>query len=171
VAQIAKTIPNTKSLIDQPFNRKNLLAQMPQASIVHLATHAKFGGTLEESFIVLGDGDVVTLREIEAWKLPNVSLFVLSACETGLGGKLGNGLEILGFGYQMQRTGSRAAIASLWAVKDDGTSVLMSEFYRALQKGSSKAEALRQAQIELINDSNYRHPLYWAPFILIGNGL
>ena len=171
VAQIAKTIPNTKSLIDQPFNRKNLLAQMPQASIVHLATHAKFGGTPEESFIVLGDGDVITLREIEAWKLPNVSLFVLSACETGLGGKLGTGLEILGFGYQMQRTGSRAAIASLWAVKDDGTSVLMSEFYRALQKGSSKAEALRQAQIELINDSNYRHPLYWAPFILIGNGL
>jgi len=171
VAQIAKTIPNTKSLIDQPFNRKNLLAQMPQAAIVHLATHAKFGGTPEESFIVLGDGDVITLREIEAWKLPNVSLFVLSACETGLGGKLGTGLEILGFGYQMQRTGSRAAIASLWAVKDDGTSVLMSEFYRALQKGSSKAEALRQAQIELINDSNYRHPLYWAPFILIGNGL
>ena len=171
VNQIAKTIPNTKSLIDQPFNRKNLLAQMPQATIVHLATHAKFGGTPEESFIVLGDGDVVTLREIEAWKLPNVSLFVLSACETGVGGKLGNGLEILGFGYQMQRTGSRAAIASLWAVQDDGTSVLMNEFYGALQKGSSKAEALRQAQIELINDSNYRHPLYWAPFILIGNGL
>ncbi len=76
----------------------------------------------------------------------------------------------MGFGYQMQRTGSRAAIASLWAVKDDGTSVLMSEFYAALQKGSSKAEALRQAQIELIN-GGYRHPLYWAPFILIGNGL
>jgi CHAT domain-containing protein len=171
VEQIAKTIPNTKPLIDQPFNRKNLLAQMPQAAIVHLATHAKFGGTPEESFIVLGDGDVVTLREIEAWKLPNVSLFVLSACETGLGGKLGNGLEILGFGYQMQRTGSRAAIASLWAVQDDGTSELMSEFYAALQKGNSKAEALRQAQIELINDSKYRHPLYWAPFILIGNGL
>ncbi|MEX0267663.1 CHAT domain-containing protein [Leptolyngbyaceae cyanobacterium UHCC 1019] len=170
VNQIAKMIPNTKALIDQPFNRKNLLAQMPQAAIVHLATHAKFGGTPEESFIVLGDGDVVTLREIEAWKLPNVSLFVLSACETGLGGKLGNGLEILGFGYQMQRTGSRAAIASLWAVRDDSTSELMSEFYAALQKGNSKAEALRQAQIELIN-SSYRHPLYWAPFILIGNGL
>ncbi len=171
VNQIAKTIPNTKSLIDQPFNRKNLVAQMPQASIVHLATHAKFGGTPEESFIVLGDGDVVTLREIEAWKLPNVSLFVLSACETGLGGKLGNGLEILGFGYQMQRTGSRAAIASLWSVDDGGTSVLMSQFYAALQKGNSKTEALHQAQIELINSGNYRHPLYWAPFILIGNGL
>ncbi len=171
VAEVAKTIPNTKTLVDQPFNRRNLLAQMPQAEIVHLATHAKFGGTQDESFIVLGDGTVVTLREIEAWKLPNVSLFVLSACETGLGSKLGNGLEILGFGYQMQRTGSRAAIASLWKVQDDGTSVLMSGFYKSLQKGSSKAEALRQAQIELINSGNYRHPLYWAPFILIGNGL
>ncbi|NJP08577.1 MAG: CHAT domain-containing protein [Leptolyngbyaceae cyanobacterium RU_5_1] len=113
----------------------------------------------------------MTLREIEAWKLPNVSLFVLSACETGLGGKLGNGLEILGFGYQMQRTGSRAAIASLWLVKDDGTSIFMDAFYTALRKGISKAEALRQAQTELIAHPNYDHPLYWAPFILIGNGL
>ena len=71
----------------------------------------------------------------------------------------------------MQRTRSRAAIAFLWAVQDDGTSVLMSKFYGALQKSNSKTEALREAQIELINDSNYRHPLYWAPFILIGNGL
>jgi CHAT domain-containing protein len=171
VAQVTKTIPNTKALIDQPFNRKNLLAQMPQATVVHLATHAKFGGTPEESFIVLGDGDAVTLREVEAWKLPNVSLFVLSACQTALGEKLGNGLEILGFGYQMQRTGSRAAIASLWNVQDDSTAVLMDAFYAGLRKGLPKTEALRQAQIALINSGNYNRPIYWAPFILIGNGL
>jgi CHAT domain-containing protein len=50
---------------------------------------------------------------------------VLSACETGLGGKLGNGEEILGFGYLMQQAGARAAIASLWSVDDGGTQALM----------------------------------------------
>jgi CHAT domain-containing protein len=56
-------------------------------------------------------------------------LVVLSACETGLGGKLGNGEEILGLGYQMQRAGARAAIASLWSVNDGGTQALMNAFY------------------------------------------
>jgi CHAT domain-containing protein len=130
-----------------------------------------------------------------------VDLVVLSACETGLGGKLGNGEEILGLGYQMQRAGARAAIASLWSVNDGGTQALMNAFYAILKKGNiTKAEALRQAQIALITkdlsavgvprgqeawievvstrtglppqvSNNLNHPYYWAPFILIGNGL
>ncbi len=118
--------------------------------------------------------------------LPNVDLVVLSACETGLGGKLGNGEEILGFGYQMQQTGARAAIASLWSVDDGGTQALMSAFYGILSTGKlTKTEALRQAQVSLITGdwkslshnvpvaavNDFSHPYYWASFILIGNGL
>jgi len=77
-------------------------------------------GQPEESFILFGDGDRVTLRDVATWSLPDVDLIVLSACETGVGGQLGNGEEILGFGYQMQKTGARAAVASLWAVSDGG---------------------------------------------------
>jgi CHAT domain-containing protein len=62
-------------------------------------------------------------------------------------------------------------MASLWSVRDDSTAVLMDAFYAALQKGLPKAEALRQAQITLINSGSYSRPLHWAPFILIGNGL
>ncbi|MEO1376172.1 MAG: CHAT domain-containing protein [Cyanobacteria bacterium J06635_10] len=87
--------------------------------------------------------------------------------------------------------------ASLWKVSDGGTQVLMNGFYNALKQGKmTKAEALRQAQIALITDDydsvsgkragiviesvtseqkqfsgNIEHPYYWAPFILIGNGL
>jgi CHAT domain-containing protein len=85
---------------------------------------------------------------------------VLSACETGLGGKLGNGEEILGFGYLMQRASAKAAIASLGSVDDGGTQALMNAFYAALQLGAgelppqlTKAEALRQAQIALITNN------------------
>jgi CHAT domain-containing protein len=172
---------------------------MNDYSVVHLATHAAFlTGKPEDSFILFGDGSHSTLRDIGSWRLPNVDLMVLSACETGLGDKLGDGKEVLGFGYQMQQTGARAAIASLWQVNDGGTQALMDAFYAALEKGNiTKAEALRQAQIALITgdytalgeqrglevqqrissrlpptvNSRLSHPYYWAPFILIGNGL
>jgi CHAT domain-containing protein len=147
----------------------------------------------------MGDGNRINLKEIEEWKLPDVSLVVLSACQTALGGELGTGLEILGFGYQLQRTGVRASIASLWEVNDGGTQTLMDTLYARLKSGNiTKAEAIREAQIALITgknqssdskdrssvrltpgnsgqsapiSSNLSHPYYWAPFILIGNGL
>ncbi|MEM6402886.1 MAG: CHAT domain-containing protein, partial [Cyanobacteria bacterium P01_D01_bin.116] len=148
--------------------------KMNEYNIVHLATHAAFvPGDASLSFILFGDGKIANLKEIGNWTLNNVDLVVLSACETGIGGKFGNGEEILGLGYQFQSRGARATIASLWQVDDVGTQVLMNEFYNNLkQQKITKAEALRQAQTTLIkSQTNLKHPNYWAPFILIGNGL
>lgn len=96
----------------------NLLSRYDDYTIVHLATHAAFVvGKPKDSFILFGNSDRVNFRNVATWSLPHVDLVVLSACETGLGGKLGNGEEILGFGYQMQQTGVRAALASLWSCR------------------------------------------------------
>jgi CHAT domain-containing protein/tetratricopeptide (TPR) repeat protein len=199
VENLAKTIPTTTKFIDTAFTPQVTVPKMDDYNIVHLATHAAFVvGTPDDSFILFGNGERITLRDMQTWSLKNVDLVVLSACETGLGGKLGNGEEILGLGYQMQRAGARAAIASLWQVSDGGTQALMDTFYAALQTDKiTKAEALRQAQIALITgdyqalgkergivveqrihnslpptvSSRLNHPSYWAPFILIGNGL
>jgi len=98
-------------------------------------------------------------------------LIVLSACQTGVG-KLGDGVEILGFGYQVQKAGAKQAIASLWKVDDAGTQALMTAFYQELQKGDATVtEALRRAQVSLIKSSNFNHPNYWSAFFAIGNGL
>lgn len=199
VENLAKTVPTTTKFIDRAFTPQVTIPKMDDYTVVHLATHAAFVvGTPDDSFILFGNGERITLRDIQKWSLKNVDLVVLSACETGLGGKLGNGEEILGLGYQMQRAGARAAIASLWTVDDGGTQALMNGFYANLKQGNiTKAEALRQAQITLItgdstalgkdrglvvvepNSTNplprvvnrLSHPYYWAPFILIGNGL
>jgi len=147
---------------------------------------------------LLGDGDRFTLFDLNNWQLPNVDLVVLSACKTAVSSELGDGAEILGFGYQMQQTGADAAIASLWYVSDGGTQVLMDAFYAALNNGLGESEALRRSQQALITSdtsvlagergveveitdlrtgrslsqsSDLAHPYYWAPFILIGNGL
>ena len=152
VTDLAQTIPNTVKLVDNEFSLAEVLPKMKTSNIIHLATHAAFvEGSPDNSFILLGNGDRINLREVSEWDLPNVTLVVLSACQTALGGNLGNGIEILGFGYQLQRAKVRAAIASLWTVSDGGTQQLMSAFYTAIKTGKvSHAEALRQAQVALI---------------------
>ncbi|MBD2773299.1 tetratricopeptide repeat protein [Iningainema tapete] len=194
VENLAAMMPGTKKLLDSEFSREKTIPFLNNYTFVHMATHAMFvTGKPEDSFILLGDGDKITLAEIQNWSLPNVDLVVLSGCQTAISG---NGEEILGFGYQMQDAGARAAIASLWKVNDGGTQALMSTFYAALRQGITKAEALRYSQIAMIT-GNYSeiapqdrgilqstrdrlppkvtdrlsHPYYWAPFILIGNGL
>ena len=195
VENLATLIPTTVQRLNDDF-RPEIIFEMDDYQIVHLATHAVFNpGPPENSFILFGNGDRATLTDVQSWSFPNVELIVLSACETAVGDvPLGNGEEILGFGYLMQLAGADAAIASLWSVDDGGTQLLMSAFYDALSRGGlAKAEALRQAQIELIragkdgdrggfelvlaesgldlDPSDLGHPYYWAPFILIGNGL
>jgi len=198
VETLAKTVPDTTQLIDSAFNPQDTKPKMGDHNVLHFATHgAIVVGTPEESFILFGDGTPVSIANVRNWNLNNVDLVVLSACETGLGGNLGTGAEILGLGYQMQRAGAKASIASLWTVDDGGTQTLMNAFYAALQDEKTKAEALRQAQVALITGdyqalgeqrsslivqfigntvpsqvrNNLNHPYYWAPFILIGNGL
>ncbi len=179
VENIAAQIPETTKLLNQDFNRDSTLPLLNDYSIIHLATHAAFvPGQPEDSFILLGDGDRITLKEIETWNLPEVALVILSACQTAVGGQVGNGGEILGLGYQMQQAGVLATIASLWIVDDQGTQLLMDAFYETLLRGEyTPIESLRQAQIQLIqNHSNLledhlSHPYYWGSFILIGNGL
>ncbi|WP_199245562.1 tetratricopeptide repeat protein [[Phormidium] sp. ETS-05] len=176
VANLAKLFPNTTTLIDESFNPQATLPRLNENNIVHLATHAGFlNGYPEDSFILLGDGSRLTLRDLDKLSLPNVELIVLSACQTGMGGVLGNGQEILGFGYQVQQTGAKASIASLWSVNDAGTQALMTVFYEALSSGKfTKTDALHQAQLALVTgnnvDSSLTHPYYWSAFIMIGNG-
>jgi CHAT domain-containing protein/Tfp pilus assembly protein PilF len=173
IDKIASTFPNTTKLVDASFNRANAVSQFGSYNLIHLATHAAFvHGTPEDSFVLMGNGDRLNLRELREWKLPNTQLIVLSACQTAIGGVVGSGEEILGFGYQIQRTGARAAIASLWTVSDQGTQMLMGNFYTQLQKGNNIINSLRQAQLSLLQtkQSELQHPYFWSAFILIGNG-
>jgi len=200
VESLVALLTHATTFIDRDFNQSNTQQYLNASNIVHFATHAALvPGTPEDSFILFGDGSRANVTDIGSWSLQNVDLVVLSACETGLGDNLGNGEEILGLGYQFQSRGAKAVIASLWQVSDGGTQVLMDAFYAALESGNSKTEALRQAQMALIT-GNYTvsddpsrgivgwqldpaatqlsstshslsHPYYWAPFILIGNGL
>ena len=100
-------------------------------------------------------------------------LVPLSACDTAGGSDL-EGEGIIGLSRAFQYAGARSVVASLWSVADRSTAVLMRSFYSHLEAGAAKAEALRAAQLEMIEpeaegDGSFAHPFHWAAFVLIGD--
>jgi CHAT domain-containing protein len=97
-----------------------------------------------------------------------VELLTLSACQTAVG----DDKAALGLGGVAVKAGARSALATLWYINDQSSSILVTDFYEDLKKpGVSKARALQQAQLKLLKDRRYDHPSYWSPFLLIGNWL
>ena len=140
-------------------------------SIIHLATHAQFEADFRRSFLLTHDG-LITMNELEdmmgiqRFTDQPVDLLVLSACETAAG----DDRAALGLAGVAVKGGARSALATLWLINDKSTALLISEFYSQLAGGSiSKADALRGAQLRLLNDPDYAQPNYWAPFLLIGD--
>ncbi len=142
-------------------------------SIVHVASHGEFGSTVGDTFILTHDSRI-TLDQLEAqlggtaYREQPVELLALSACQTASG----DDRAALGLAGVAVKAGARSALATLWSVSDRASTILVSAFYQRLQKeGMDKAQALRAAQQVLLADMRYRHPAYWAPFLLIGNWL
>ncbi len=167
--------PGTKFL-NNAFDFATLRDNLIGKKILHIATHGDFvRGRPEDSFLLLGTGEKLTIPQIETLQdLSDIHLVVLSACETALGGPDADGLEIAGISYYFLNRGAKAVMASLWQVSDQSTSLLMQNFYSNLANGNiTKTAALRQAQLSLLqgNQRQFTHPYYWAAFILIGNGL
>ena len=175
IEQIKQVIPNTKALLNQDFTKEGfteLLSTSP-SPIVHLATHGQFSSQQERTFILTWN-ERITIGELsqalktgaELRQAP-IELLVLSACETASGDRR----AALGLAGVAIRAGARSTVASLWQVDDAAAAEMMGEFYRQIaSKKVSKAEALRQAQLTILNNPQYRkHPYYWAPFVLLGN--
>jgi CHAT domain-containing protein len=148
-------LPGTIKL-DEQFTQEAMLTGLRQRPpVVHVASHFQFKpGNETDSALLLGDGQFLSLAQIKS--LPNVfsgvELLTLSACNTATGGSGATGKEVEGFGVLAQRQGAKAVIASLWPVADRSTKNLMQEFYklREAKASTTKAEAMRQAQIKLL---------------------
>ncbi|MFB2879114.1 CHAT domain-containing protein [Floridanema aerugineum] len=173
--QINAEVPGI-TLLNQDFTSRSLSRQVAELPfpVVHLATHGQFSSNFKQTFILAWDGpiNVKQLDDLLRNRNPNlpseIELLVLSACETATG----DSRAALGLAGVAVRAGARSTLATLWKVSDESTAVLMSEFYRELATpGTTKAEALRLAQISLLNNRRYRNPYFWAPYVLVGNWL
>ena len=187
VADELETIRNifnkSEILLNQEFTKNSLQQKLQESDfpVVHLATHGQFGSTSDQTFILSGAetgnplinvnqfNNLLQVRSLR--RSQPIELLVLSACNTAQG----DNRAILGLAGVAVRAGARSTIATLWGANDEATANLMGKFYQNLAADAdiSKAKALRQAQLALLaeEDSQYRHPYYWAPFVLIGNWL
>jgi CHAT domain-containing protein len=169
-------------LLDPAFSRDAFRAGLHQGyPVVHVASHFVFNPISDvQSFLLLGDGklSLAEIRTNDEYTFLGVDLLALSACDTAAGPK-GNGQEIDGLGFLADEKGAHAVLATLWSVDDKSTASLMTHFYSELESdpGVSKAEALRRAQLALLDSTpsvngvsgNFNRPFFWAPFILLGN--
>jgi CHAT domain-containing protein len=159
----------TKILLNEKFTISRLIKEGESYPVIHFATHGQVSSNPRKSFI-LGWNQRITLSELQNvvhTRSARLELLVLSACEAAKGDKRAT-LGIAGSTYQ---AGAQSTIATLWLVEDDSQSKLMRELYSALINGKSKAEALREAQLSLLNskDISNRNPFLWGSTILLGS--
>ncbi len=194
IRTISSDVLKGLAFLNQDFTVSNLQNQRQQGkyNILHLGTHAKFiSDTSQDSFIQFWDSRL-KLSQIPKLRFdsPAIDMLTLSACQTAVGNNLGiSGLAV--------ESGAKSVLASLWEVSDAGTAPLMISFYKAFPNAIHKAQAIQQAQINLLKGKvNIRnnqivgiegfpniplpdgstnidlsHPFYWSSFILVGNWL
>ncbi|MDD1620048.1 MAG: CHAT domain-containing protein [Methylococcaceae bacterium] len=174
LSNLQKTVTHTTLLNDQftvdSFHRQ--VAGEEPYEMVHIASHGIFSSNANNSFLMAYDNvikldDLETLLKQDKGAQRGIELLTLSACETAEG----DDRAPLGFTGAALRARARSALGSLWPIADQAASQLMTNFYANMTQSLGKAEALRQAQLKLLNDPKMSHPFYWSPFILVGNWL
>jgi len=168
---------NAKVLFNDTFCLEGFSLELKENpyNIVHIASHGFFGGSPEQNFIMTYDRRL-NMNDLESLIRPRqladqpVELIVLSACQTAEGDEK----SPLGLAGVVLKSGARSALGSLWPISDQASQEIFPLFYSFLEDNgepSVKARALQMAQLTLMKKDIFRHPFYWAPFILVGNWL
>jgi CHAT domain-containing protein len=168
--------PGSSSYTDKTFSKAAISKAILTGdfSVVHIASHGVFNQDIQKSFVLTHDSKL-TLDDLERCIRPAqlrdqpLEMLALSACQTAAG----DDRAALGLAGVAVKAGARSAFASLWFVNDEAASKLVGNFYAKLASGdgTGRAVALQEAQKNLLLQERYKHPCYWAPFLIIGNWL
>jgi len=174
--------PAPSKIFVGPEAGKNIFkTEAGKYAVIHLATH----GILDDSNpmysrLVMAraendpeDDGLLEAREIMQLHM-HADLVVLSACQTARG-RFGAGEGMIGMSWAFFMAGVPTMVASQWKVDSASTAKLMINFHKNLRNqdardGVTKVNALRQAALDVMKQPGYRHPFYWAGFVMIGNG-
>jgi CHAT domain-containing protein len=167
-----------KVFVGRDATEKTFKTLASEYSTIHLATHGVIDNRdplYSHLLLTNTEGDVENDGSLEAREIMNMrlnaDLAVLSACETG-NGRISPGEGVIGMSWAFFVAGTRSMVVSHWRVDSASTSQLMKNFYQALARQPNhrnKSQALREASIRLLKDPRYRHPFYWAGFVLVGS--
>ena len=193
IEEIAKVVgaqPNDIFLHKQASVKQVTSMDLSDRKVVMFSTHGLVPGELNgltqpalalSSPDVTGDKDdgLLTMDKVIALKL-DADWVVLSACNTAAGEGAGSE-AVSGLGRAFFFAGAKALLVSNWPVDSVASRSLMTDLFKSQQKaqGTSKAELLRQAMLNQIDQGGmkeggnmkyaYAHPLFWAPFVVVGD--
>lgn len=174
---------NSRIIIGADAREGRVKAEAPKYEVLHFATHGLLDGrnpmyshlTLSRGAGESQEDGLLEAREIINLDL-SAELAVLSACQMARGW-VGAGEGVIGMSWAFFVAGVPTTVASQWKVDSASTTSLMIDFHRRLTAQRSylraretKAESLRQAALGLLRSERYRHPFYWAGFVMVGDG-
>jgi CHAT domain-containing protein/predicted negative regulator of RcsB-dependent stress response len=167
----------TRLVMGFDANREAVMdGSIARQRIIHFATHGmmdprhpEMSGLVLSMFNKRGEYQDGYLRLSDVYNLKlSADLVVLSSCESALGKDLGSE-GIMGLPRAFLYAGARSVLVSLWKVDDEATVPLMKMFYSRLQRGEDPGRALRAAQLDMLKNTQWSDPYYWAGFVLEGD--
>ena len=183
VRSLARDFVNVTSLVGEKATESWLAEHISEFDVVHFAAHGYFDSVnpLFSALVLAPDAErhddgILEMHEVSGLKI-NAGLVTLSACQSGLG-RLEAADELVSLSRAFMYAGTRAILSTLWRVDDVSTSLLAKHFYRyyagragTAQQGllTGKAASLRYAQLQVMNDGDHYHPMYWAGMTLTGD--
>ena len=184
LAQILNSDPAKDLRLGAQATRESVLESsrsgaMQKKQIIVFATHGLLAGDLpdlNQPALAMAanpnpnDSPLLTLEDVLGLKL-NADWVVLSACNTaGEDGKAHEALSGLARGFFF--AGSRSLLVTHWSVESESAMLLTTKTFAAYktQVGIRRAEAIRQAMLDVMKLDKFAHPTYWAPYALVGEG-
>ncbi len=164
-----KLFPNYNVYYKENARKDNFITQCNFAGIIHVSSHLIIDTTAPlKSFLVFQPGSNYTLSINDIWKLnTNCQLITLASCQSNFG-KTQCGEGVQNFAWAFHYAGARNILSTQWNASDKSTSGIISNFYKNLNLGKSKEEALQLAKINYLNmtDAVGAQPFFWANFSL-----
>ncbi len=189
VAGIQQLYPQAKVFVGNEATEEQVKQLGPASNYLHFATHSILDERfpLNSAIVLAVPADLKAGPEnglLQVWEVTeqlhlDADLVVLSACESALGKTL-SGDGLIGLARAFHYAGARSVLATLWKVADSTTAFLMEQFYFHLKAGKSKDEALRAAQLDLLQNrvpgasaelsaQELSAPWFWAAFQIYGD--
>jgi tetratricopeptide (TPR) repeat protein len=175
-----KSFQRSNIFIEENSSETNFREIAGNSRIIHMATHSRVmdNNPLFSSLYLYNDPDIQQNSDgrvndglIHAYEIfdlnLNADLVFLSSCESGSGGYI-QGSGILGFSRAFSFSGAKSLVLNLWPVRDQASAELTPQFYDFLNRGYDKAEAMREAKLNYINQRD-SDPYLWGSFVLYGN--
>lgn len=169
--EIQKSYPNSQSFTGNKANTSNFIRECGTSEILHVAAHHKTDSSQAGFQLLLApdkdsDGSL-GIAELSSVSKTALKMVVLSTCDSmGSSNPISNGQSRAAEVFSL--LGADSIVGGLWKVSDAASAELMGTFYKEICN-TTKAEALRKAQIQAIESRKFTHPFYWACFALYGN--